>query len=486
MPDYSLDDIFETGGQWYLPENPDQKVHGLLRYSSKGTELLLDGIFREVDSVFSHQLHSYPVIHGITREGKAVSLFKMYQSGMQMGSGLGGMHFNEQLHSSQLIFGAHVHPDFRFRKLCLRVPGLQHWLSKPIVERSYENDEETGRTTCHVRLLPVDELVTRIPSIDANLEWEIHCHEFNVLDPIANVQIDITAWVTVQPDTAQPLDWYFQQMSKLNTLLSFMAGVSMSPDRIDAYDDSEHDHASILWTFGNRKCCGLTQQRDFFMPLAIVERPLAALLQKWFEVYPAIQHPTALAESVFASGRERLWIHMEFLAWMQALEGLQRALPVGFMPQVIPKRRKRPTLRERMDALTGVLPARLRNHILDEDTVPQSWIDTRDYYTHWIDEKRAIVLDTGGIWDAIVRAKTLMVALFLHVAGVPLAAFAEAFKGTSDLAQGLQVRKATLDHLRNPNSSAGLLMAVFRATENPAGSETEAGQDAQPIEKQGQ
>ena len=381
---------------------------------------------------------------------------------MQMGTGLGGLHFNEQLRSSQLIFGGHVHPDFNFRKMCFRVPGLQHWLSSPIVERSYEKDEETGKTTCHVRLLPVDELATNIPSIEANLDWEIHCHDSNILDPIANVRIDITAWITIQPCTPQPLDWYLQQMAKLNVLLSFMAGVSMSPDRIDGYDDSDHDHASVLLTFGNRKCCELKRQQDFFMPLAMVGIPLERLLQTWFEIFPTIQHPMALAESVFASGRERLWIHLEFLAWMQALEGLQRALPQDSMPPMTPKRKNRPTLRERMDTLTGMLPYGLRNYILDEDKVPQSWIDTRDYYTHWIEEKRSAVLDTSGLWDAIVRAKTLMVVLILHVAGVPLPAFAEAFKGSSDLAQGLLVRKAALDHLRNPNSSAGLIMAVHR------------------------
>lgn len=463
VSDHSLDDFFEISGQWFLPESPEQRVHGLLRYSSRGSELLLDGMFRELDSVYSHRLHSYPVIHGITRDGKAVSLFMAYQSGMQMGTGLQGVHFTEQLRSSQLVFGAHTQPDFQFQKMRLRIPGLQHWLSQPVVERRYEKDKETGVTTSHVRLLPVAELVTRIPSIDADLEWEIYCHDSNVLDPIANVRIDITAWIAIRPDTPQPIDWYFQQMAKLNTLLCFMAGVSMSPDRIEAYDKIEREPASILFTFGNRKCCELTQQRDFFLPLSNVGPPLEQLLQTWFEVFPAIQAPTALAESVFSSGRERLWIHMEFLAWMQALEGLQRALPTGLMPCLTPRRRNRPTLRERMDALTGMLPNGLRNLILDEEKVPQSWIDTRDYYTHWIEEKRPIILDTEGIWDAIVRAKTLMVTLFLHIAGVPEEAFAKAFQGGSDLAQGLMVRKAVLDHQRNPNSSAGLIMAVHRA-----------------------
>jgi hypothetical protein len=32
----------------------------------------LDGAFTELQSVFTHSFHTYPVIHGITSEGQAV------------------------------------------------------------------------------------------------------------------------------------------------------------------------------------------------------------------------------------------------------------------------------------------------------------------------------------------------------------------------------------------------------------------------------
>jgi len=55
------------------------------------------------------------------------------------------------------------------------------------------------------------------------------------------------------------------------------------------------------------------------MPLATLGAPLEDVLQRWFEVYPAIKNLLDLAYSVFASGRDRLWLHLEFLAWMQAI-----------------------------------------------------------------------------------------------------------------------------------------------------------------------
>jgi hypothetical protein len=463
MKDYALDDTFETSGKWFLPEASDRAIPGILRYSPKGTELQLDGAFWKPQSVFAHTLQTYPVVHGITREGEAVSLFKVHQAGFNMGSGVEGIHVSERLGTSRLLMGDHVQEDSRYTKLRFRMPGLQYWLSRPVVERSIETDGATGQKTWQYRLPPLEDLTTRIPCVAANIEWEIVCHESNVLDPFSGIHVTTTGWITLCPDTPQPLDWYIHQMGTVNTLMGFLAGAPMFPDRIDGFDEAEREHLSILLTFGNRRCCTFSRQMDFFMPLPMVEIQLEALLQQWFEIYPLIAKPTALAESVFASGQEKLWLHLEFLAWMQALEGLQRALPSHVLPPIQPKG-KIPTLRERLDALTSLLPLRLRAHILDEDTVPKSWIDTRHYYTHWIEDQRDGVLDNSGLYDANVRAKHLMVALYLTLAGVPLESFAAAYKGTSGMAQELLTRKAALAHQQDPNSGAGLIMAVHRAS----------------------
>lgn len=459
MTDYALADAFETSGRWFLPEAPDKVVSGILRHSDKGTELQLDGAFWETQSVFAHTLHTYPVVHGVTREGKAVSLFKVHQAGINMETGLEGMHVSERLGTSRLLVGAHVKENFPYTKIRFRMPGLQYWLSRPVVERHVERDDATGKSTWQYHLPPLENLITRVPCIAANIEWDIEWHESNALDLFSGIHITTTAWITLHPDSPQPLDWYILQMGKVNTLLGFLAGVPMFPDRIDGFDEVEREHISILLTFGNRRSCSLSRQMEFFMPLPLIGISLEALLQQWFEIYPLIAKPTTLAESIFASGREKLWLHLEFLAWMQALEGLQRALPSHLLPQIHTKKKK-PTLRERMDTLTALLPPGLRLFILDENTLPKSWIDTRNYYTHWIEDQRESVLDNAGLYDANVRAKNLMVALYLSLAGIQLESFAAAYRGASGIAQELLTRKAALAHRRDPNSSVGLIMAV--------------------------
>jgi hypothetical protein len=257
-----------------------------------------------------------------------------------------------------------------------------------------------------------------------------------------------------------PLDWFLKQHGKVTTLLGFLVGTPIFMDRIDGYAEDSRQPLSLLLTYGNRRACDLPAQWEFLMPLALLGAPLEGVLQRWFEIYPAIKNPLDLAYSVFASGRELLWLHLEFLAWMQALEGLQRALPSQVLPAIQSKKR-RPTLQERMDALVSLLPRGLRHQILEGETVPGAWIDTRHYYTHWIEDQRDGVLDNLGMYDANVRAKHLMSALFLTLAGVPAESLTNAYQGTSRMAQELMARNAASAERRNPGSGAGLLMAVF-------------------------
>lgn len=119
--------------------------------------------------------------------------------------------------------------------------------------------------------------------------------------------------------------------------------------------------------------------------------------------------PSQLALSVLSS--DNLWLHVEFLSLMQALEGFHRATMPGLytseaeyepvkqalnyaIPKVIGPDHKEAlksrirygnevSLRKRVDALVGRLDLPVRKHILGGDgSVPRSWVVTRNYYTH--------------------------------------------------------------------------------------------------------
>ena len=109
----------------------------------------------------------------------------------------------------------------------------------------------------------------------------------------------------MEPDEPQPVDWYLEQQSKIVTMLSFLAGVSMSPDAIEAsVDDSSH-RVSVMIALQNIKCCSHTNLHEFFMPRSAMGTDLFTTINAWLNQHERVDKPSRLALSIFAS--EKLW-----------------------------------------------------------------------------------------------------------------------------------------------------------------------------------
>jgi len=90
----------------------------------------------------------------------------------------------------------------------------------------------------------------------------------------------------------------------------------------------------------------------------------------------------------------------------------------------------------------------VRRGILGENgRVPEAWIDTRNYYTHWDETLRPNIVDTADMHYASVRLRALLRALYLHVAGVSDEILATALNNNSGASRALKQVGAT-EHLR--------------------------------------
>ena len=190
------------------------------------------------------------------------------------------------------------------------------------------------------------------------------------------------------------------------------------------------------------KYCSYLNLHDFYMPRGVMEAEFADVVAHWFEVYPKVDMPSQLTLSVFAS--EKLWVHVEFLSLMQALEGLHRGLHYG----------SRISLHKRLDALASHLSEPLRYMIFGADgKVPRQWIDTRNYYTHWNKELRLKALEGEGMYYANVRMGHFLRALYLHLMGIPHEAILKALGNVSNTSQHLVQLNAFERRRANPKDA---------------------------------
>lgn len=513
MADRALNEVFDAVGEWHLPETPEQKIAGTLRYSPHRTELHLNEAFQPLrgsvhvgdDSQF------YAQIYGVTREGEAMTLLNAQRTGVSFAFGSGGLRQPERVLSSCLLVGAHVPPDFVYPKVRFRVPGLQVWLSRPIVEQSHLHDDGAGGLTFsyHVRRLP--EETTRVPRIDASLLWGNSWRA--KADPFTSVSVTVSGWITIHPDAPRTLEWYMEQQRELTTMLAFLAGAPMSPDCIQASTDESHHEVSAMVALHDAKYCPYTNLDDFYMPRNAMGIDLALVVGNWFERYPKVHKPSQLALSVLAS--ERLWLHVEFLSLIQALEGFHRGLFDGnymtdeeydsvkkalgdaIPPEVSSDHKdalrsrirygNQFSLRKRLDEVAALLPEFLRLMILGGDgEVPRRWVDTRNYYTHWDEELRSNILDDQGMYYANVRMGHLLRALYLDFMGIAKEAIHASLCNASKVSQHLAQLNAIDRRRSHPNDTSGIILTVTEQKANNLDeqiqSQNEVGTSAGPSE----
>ena len=486
MADKLLYESIETSGTWFLPENPDRTIPGILRHTSGRTELYLDEAFVQLRGAVraGDSLQKYPVVFGSTREGEAMTLLHAQRSSMSFNFGAGGIRQPERLTSSWLLVGGHVPMDFRCPEMSFRIPGLQVWLSQKVINQSHTKDNSTGAYVSSYTIDGMKQETMKIPSIDCSLTWYHQCQ--SKTNPFTSIDVKVFGWVTIRPETPQRIDWFLEQWGKLSAMLAFSSGSPMSPDCIKASSGKKYRSIYLLVSFANTKYCKYSNLHDFFMVSGTMGDDLVNVVARWFEIYPKVHMPCELALSVLAS--ERLWLHVEFLSLMQALEGFHRGLYEGLymdekqyetvkkalgdaLPAELASDHKvalrsrirygnQVSLRKRLNSLADLIPEQIRRTVLGNNgKIPGSWIDTRNYYTHWDEELISNVLDSQEMYNANVRMRVFLRVLYLNLMGIPEEAILNALRNHSNDSQHLAQLNAR-DMRKQGDENTGVILTI--------------------------
>lgn len=460
--DLSLTEPFEAVGEWFLPDAPDRKIRGTLAYKDRWNHLSLEEAFKPLPTVgmvsisIAEPVITYPIIHGVTRTGRKLTLVNAHQTATPL--------LQEQVMSSLVVVDAHVSDKTLYKELRCRIPGLAIWFGRPIMELKPCDDEARAEFTEYV-VSHVPEQIIRVSAIDADL-----CLAVGVAASFTGgfeATFMGVGLVRLAPDQPQVLDWYWEQLGKLVELLTFLFGAPARPDSLRISPVGEPREAGLLRGTFYMNYCTFSVYHEFYMPCPKIGKPLEEIIERWFDVckkYEKLSDPCNLAISIFSSKQE--WQHLEFLSLMQALEGFHRALLdrhilsradykpikkllIDAIPPSAPEALKGAlhdklrhgheiSLAGRLDELSERLSADIREIIFGNDgTVPCQWKLTRNYYSHWGQKLKPGILDGQGIVDANVRIRHFLRALYLDLAGVPQEAILAALQGTNSDSQHL-------------------------------------------------
>ena len=463
MSVYSLRDRIEAPGEWWLPEAPERKISGtLICTPNDASRLDLLETFRPPTGVLPSCLsEKYGLIYGVTRDGEAVTVVSPQRQGWSFHFGSGGARQPETVISSLLFMGAHVSPGAVFEEMSFRIPGLAIWWSRPIIEQSTSKDAQGHlEWSCRVRQPREDAIRVPTSGLSVRLEFSIN----TAADPFTSARVDTAGWINLRPTTPQRVDWYLQEFRKISMILAFTAGCPMSADCIEAPTGEPHRALSVIVALRDAVYCLYKDEHEFFMRHSTMGVHLSEVVVRWFDTFPRVEAPSQLAMSVLASND--LWLHVEFLSLMQALEGLHRGVVGGdymdketyepvrqvlsaAIPGALAAAHKEAlssrikwgyqySLRKRLEDLAGRLCTPIRQVIFgDNGCLPQRWVTTRNFFTHWDEQERTEALHGAELYYANVRMRHFLRALYLELMGIPQDTILASLHSTGRVAQQL-------------------------------------------------
>ena len=420
ITDHAVTEALSLFGDWFLPTSPERRLAGQLSYDPPRIELLVNGTFRpdvpDVVLVGS----DYPIVHGFTHEGEAITL--IHSRCIERRSGNASVQVDsERVLAQYLLIGTYANENSTYPAFAFRVPGLQVWLSRKIIQQSVEVENEPSAVTHVYRVLDRQEKSVYLPSIRSTLSWFVGYS--SAVNPFLSIAVNTAGRFVLRPDSARHLDWYLGQYPKITTLLSIISGGPLFADCMSAFlDPTPRNTCSLVFSAPGERYWERPRPQDFYVSCSELGIEFSQILCRWFTAYDRIDTVSRLAASVLTS--QNLWPHVEFLSLMHVLEGFHRSLYPG----------NEISLRRRLNNLAKNLSLIVRKRIFgnEDGSVPGQWVDTRNFYSHWDPNSKSNLLENNELIHANVRMRHFLRALYLNLLQVPEDAIQCGVFGSSD------------------------------------------------------
>lgn len=483
MSKFELPKDFDFVGDWTRATvDGDKPIPGTMKWLNRRAHLALHDSFTPLrGDIYGDEVNEYAVIHGTSLDSKLITMLNASSVGGSFNFGPAGIRQPEKIRSGLVLVGAHVTQATTYSEMRVRIPGLERWRSRGVLEWVRAHQTNGKPMTSILQLDELPDEVFEVPAIGARIGFRME-HLFSEMNAV-EVRATTSGVIRFEPEEPKELDWYFEHVGSICTMLGFIAGTPMGPDLIRVKINGGDVPLDVLVALRQDQLCPYGDSSKFFLSYAGLGAELGDVLRAWCSIYESFATPIQLAFSIFAS--EDLWMHVEFLSLMQALEGFHRAIGKGVyvsdekfepirqalldaIPDGIGRDHRQSiesriryaneiSLSKRLNELAARLAPHVRQRVLGRDgKVPRSWVDTRNYYTHWDESTRDNVLDGIDMHRASARLRLMLRSLYLDLIGIPADAVVKALNGACKESQYLiqinnaEIRKSDPDALVTP------------------------------------
>lgn len=471
-PSYTLIDDFELKGIWWLPDNPDLVVSGVLSFENeRKLSLELLGSFYDIKSMGSLGGGDYfkpEIILGVTDNGLICTLLRNYETQNQIN--MPGIR-KSIIKAQVLLIGKHFNKsdEICFSSFQANFTNLEHWLSEKPFSMTIPEDIKNGVWNLSHKWPP--EFNVNIEDIGGSIE---STHEFKTDgDLIRNVLWKSKAFLKITPDSQQHFEWFWGVVYDLCNLLTLLIGETTYITQVKGFGNEieiapGQKTKETIEVFITQKKPNINEaiySFEMILPFPRIAEEIENIFFLWFSKSKSLRSVYDLFFGTFYN--PGMYLQFQFLSLMQAIESFHRVTCGGKylsdekwqpykekLTNEIPKDLESShkdslksrikygneySLRKRLDELLktfkdGTAEALSPHKGYFTGVV----VDTRNYLTHYDDELKSASLEGADLYWANQRLRILITILLLKEIGVKEEIILSSMKENNKISQILQ------------------------------------------------
>lgn len=312
---YNKIDNFEIRGFWWLPENENKKVPGVLKFSAdKEIKLELMGSFHESirQAIESKQPQYFETILGESN-GTTFTLIRSLEMDKKVGS-VGTLDYTlSSFHCGYIIKGIHFLrlDDVKFAQMNINFTYLEDWInSTPFKFEEMNVIRYDAPPEKSIKVEKINSIISIVSCQSVSNDFKtvsMSVHSFFIIRPVAE---------------SKDLKWYEDVIGCLGNFLTLVIGKPTYPKTMSAYLSGNYE-IEILFASNNT----LFEEDIHFSQMMIPYKDLTSYLDRFLNnLFNYSDTLEPVYELFFGTYYAQLYVNFYFLSLMQAIEAFHRRI----------------------------------------------------------------------------------------------------------------------------------------------------------------
>lgn len=425
-----MTDKIEYKGKWFLPDKPDNRIAGVLTYFPHESIVLelIGGFIDDFDEIIS-DFKETEIIHGFTSDAKKITLASCLPSISKNSSSSFPI---TKYDCGYLIIDKHLNrfDDLSFNKATVLFPQLTYWCLPDVINREIHNRVEDGVNSINIsfkHFYNSNENTISNSQIDENTTLLIkECVDHSSSNFLLTPKIEQYTSLEIHKKEDSSIEDFLSNIYLFEQFLSMATLEVAECSKIVLRDKNLYQESNGSKRFknielkyiqrGKQEIIIQTKRHDYLFIYSTIKDQYDAIIKKWFAEKEGIAPiRTHLIESIKPI---RIFTSIDFLIVIQALEGFCWRFRKDELEKIAkdkPKK-KQATLGDMICLLKSEFST--ISKIKKDDIVIQQVVDSRHYYSHFMERsKKENALDGSELYKITLKLRKLLICCLLHFIG---------------------------------------------------------------------